>query len=147
MAIISYNAFCQRRRILVIITMYPSPLAKSTVTYYCDIWRIKEPIHIVTCSSCTCAPLYANILSFNSQPVLLKGFGSFTTVTFLPTLLTGTFVLKSLYLAWPDCISSRLFISDQPISTYISSYKININRASDILFGQDIAFLHFFHAG
>ena len=91
---ISYNAFCQRRNIsITIITMYPSPLAKSTVTYYCDIWRIKKPIHIITCSSCTCAPLYANIPSFNSLPVLLKGFGSFTTVTFLPTLLTGTFVL------------------------------------------------------
>ena len=73
--------------------MYPSPLAKSTVTDYCDIWWIKKPIHIITCSSCTCAPLYVNILSFNSQPVLLKGFGSFTRVTFLPTLLTRTFVL------------------------------------------------------
>ena len=137
--------------------MYPSPLAKSTVTYYCDIWWIKKPIHIITCSSCTCAPLYVNILSFNSQPVLLKGFGSFITVTFFPTLLTGTFVLLfyllfgkftwSLYFARPDCISSRLFISDQPISTYISTYKININRAYGIVFGQDIAFLHFFQEG
>ena len=51
-------------------TMYPSPLAKSIVTYYRDISRIKKPIHIITCSSCTCAPLYANYTdSFNSQPV------------------------------------------------------------------------------
>ena len=27
--------------------MYPSPLAKSIVTYYCDISRIKKPIKFI----------------------------------------------------------------------------------------------------
>ena len=40
--------FAKGEGYIVIITMYPSPLAKSTLTYYCDIWRIKKPIHIVT---------------------------------------------------------------------------------------------------
>ena len=48
---------------IVIITMYPSPLAKNIVTYYCDISRIDKPIKfIITCSSSTYAPLYANYI-------------------------------------------------------------------------------------
>ena len=47
--------------------------------------EIKKPVHIIICSSCTCAPLYANMLSFNSQPVLWRFW-------FIHPL-TGTFVL------------------------------------------------------
>ena len=136
--------------------MYPSRLAKSTVTYYCDIWWIKKPIHIITCSSCTCAPLYVNILSFNSQPVLLKGFGSFITVTFFPTLLTGTFVLLFYLLfkfTYNPCIlhnqivypADYLFLINPSQHIYLTINKIN--HPYDIVFGQDIAFLHFFQEG
>ena len=47
-AIISYSAFCQRRRIHCNnCNTYISPLAKSIVTYYRNISRIKKPIKFI----------------------------------------------------------------------------------------------------
>ena len=39
--------FAKGEGYIVIITMYPSPLAKSIVTYYRNISRIKKPIKFI----------------------------------------------------------------------------------------------------
>ena len=44
-------------------------------------------------------------------------------------------------------IQQIIYFWSTHLNIYISNYKRNINRAYDIVFGQDIAFLHFFQEG